>query len=154
MPGRATVTGVLRDINNQPIVGGKIIATMVGTDTFELGARIASGRVSATTGPDGSWEIELIVNAEGADKSTSWTVAAHDPVLTPIFEVEGLFIASGAAIRLDHLQAASEANRQAAQDETFVRVLTAPSYDDYLTYPDQHDDDIILLIDADEEGGA
>ncbi len=147
MPGKAKVTGILRDINNQPIVGGKIIAAMEGTDTFEMGTRIAAGRVSTTTGADGAWEIELIVSAEGADKSTTWTVSGYDGLLTQVFEVKSLFIASTAPIRLDHLQATSEANRQAASGGTFAQVVAAPSYEDYLAFPDRRAGDLVVLID-------
>ena len=57
MPGKALIRGTLKTINNIPVRGGKIIATMVGSDAFEDGVRIAGRKIDATTDEDGSWQL-------------------------------------------------------------------------------------------------
>lgn len=146
MPSRATVKGVLHDINNGPVMGGKIIATMVGSDAFENGIRLAGRKLDTTTAEDGSWSLPLIVNGEGRHGSSSWTIEAYDNALTPVYKVEGLFILTSADIRLDDLEGASAANKAAAGAANMSRILAADSLDDYLAIPEgqRRDSDIVL----------
>lgn len=146
MPGKATVKGTLKDVFSAPIVGGKIIATMVGSDAFENGSRIASRKVDATTGADGSWSLSLIVNGEGRHGSSSWTIEAYDATLVSIYRVEKLFILTTADILLDDLEQVSIANKTAAAAAGTSRTLVADSLEEYLALPEANrkPSDIIL----------
>lgn len=136
MPGKATVKGTLKDVFSAPIVGGKVIATMVGSDAFENGARIASRKVDATTGPDGSWSLSLIVNGEGRHGSTTWRIEAYDAAIVPIYTVENLFLLTTAEILLDDLEQITAANKTAALAAGTSRVLAADTLAEYLAMPE------------------
>ena len=146
MPGKATIKGTLKDVFSVPIVGGKIIATMVGSDAFENGTRIASRKVDATTGADGSWSLSLIVNGEGRHGTSSWRIEAYDATLVPIYSVEDLFLLNTAEILLDDLQQISIANKTAASAAGISRTLAADSLEEYLAMPEtqRRPSDIVL----------
>ncbi|MDQ1899419.1 carboxypeptidase-like regulatory domain-containing protein [Paracoccus sp. WLY502] len=113
MPGKATIKGTLKDAFGAPIVGGKVIATMVGSDAFENGARLASRKIDATTDANGSWSLSLIVNGEGRHGSSTWKIEAFDAAVVPIYTVEKLFILNTAEILLDDLEQVTAANEAA-----------------------------------------
>ncbi|MBM3605602.1 MAG: hypothetical protein FJX25_12880 [Alphaproteobacteria bacterium] len=71
MSSKAPVSGILQDANLDPIVGGKIVATLAGSDIFDNGVRIVTNRVQATTDERGRWSLEMIDNGEGADASST-----------------------------------------------------------------------------------
>lgn len=146
MPSRATVKGILHDINNAPVVGGKIIATMVGSDAFENGIRLAGRKLDTTTAEDGTWSLSLIVNGEGRNGSSSWTIEAYDNGLVEVYKVEGLFILTDTDIRLDDLEGITAANKVAAGSANIARTLVADSLEDYQALPEsqRRDSDIVL----------
>lgn len=147
MPGKARVKGVLKDANNAPIEGGKILATMIGSDAFENGIRLAPRKIGATTDADGMWEVDLIVNREGRDGSTTWSISAYDADLTLIYTVDKLFITSTAEILLDDLSALSRANAAVAAEQSLSRLYYVNSIDDYLALPakERRPTDMIML---------
>lgn len=150
MPGKATIKGTIKDAFGAPIVGGKVIATMVGSDAFENGARLASRKIDATTGTDGSWSLSLIVNAEGRHGSSTWKIEAFDAAIAPIYTVENLFILTPAEILLDDLEQATAANKTAAAAAGLSRVMAADSYAEYLAMPaaQRKDTDIVFVKDV------
>lgn len=146
MPTKATVSGVMQDANLSPVVGGKVIASLVGSDFFDDGIRIVTQKVSAVTDAQGQWSMPLIVNREGDNNSTSWTVDGYDALLNPVFKITGLFIASADPITLSELEKISPQNQKAAKDEDMAFIFVVESYQEYLDLPEgqRRANDIIL----------
>lgn len=135
MPTRATVTGILQDASLQPIVGGKIVATLQGSDIFESGVRIVTNRVQATTDTSGRWSMELIVNGEGENATSSWAVDIFNEFAVSVHKATALFIATGDPITLGDLEKLSVANKKAATDANASRLVMASTYEEYAALP-------------------
>ncbi|MGN7870961.1 hypothetical protein [Paracoccus sp. 22332] len=150
MPGKATIKGTLKDINDIPIVGGKVIATMVGSDAFEGGVRIAGRKIDATTGMDGRWSLDLLVNGEGRHGSSSWKIEAFDNVMMSIFSVDKLFVINTAEMLLDDLEQVTAANEVAAKAAGMSRILAADDLAEYQAMPEaqRRPTDIVFVKDV------
>lgn len=150
MPSKATVSGVMQDANLQPISGGKVIATFNGSDIFDSGVRIVTQKVEATTDANGAWSLELIVNAEGANASTTWAIEGFNQFVGSVFKTANLFIATGADITLGDLEKSSVQNMAAARSAGTSRLLIVDHLDDYTDLPtsQRRDTDVILVPEA------
>ncbi|RDW11656.1 hypothetical protein, partial [Paracoccus thiocyanatus] len=116
MPNKATVRGVLLDATLAPVAFGKIVATLHGSDVFDGGVRVVTQKVEATTGAQGEWSLELIVNGEGEAGSTTWTVEGYNQYVVKVFEAKALFLASALAVTLGDLERMSAQNLRAARE--------------------------------------
>ncbi|MFC3569256.1 hypothetical protein [Paracoccus simplex] len=147
MPNKATVRGLLIDASLAPIAGGKIVATLVGSDVFEDGVRVVTQKVEATTDAQGAWSLPLIVNAEGAAAGTSWTIEGYDPYIAKVFELKSLFIATPLAITLADLEKTSAQNLRAAREGDAARLIVTASHDAYEALPAdrKRGNDIVLI---------
>ena len=147
MPNKATVRGVLMDATLAPISAGKIVATLNGSDIFDGGIRIVTQKVEATTDAQGQWSMPLIVNAEGDNAATNWSIEGFNQYVTKVFEAKGLFIATSLAIALGDLEKTSAQNLKAAKDAGVTRLIVASSYAEYEQLPlsQRRDTDIILV---------
>jgi hypothetical protein len=147
MPSKATVHGVLMDANLAPVVRGKIIATLNGSDMFEGGARIVTQKVEAATDAQGQWSMALLVNAEGDAAATSWTIEGYNEYVVKVFEAKSLFIATPLAIALGDLEKTSAQNLRAARDAGISRLLVVQSLPEYQALPEaqRRDSDIVLV---------
>lgn len=147
MPNKAIVGGVLLDAALTPIAGGKIVATLNGSDVFDDGVRIVTQKVEATTNAQGVWSLALIVNAEGDSAATSWTVEGFDPYVAKVFEAKSLFIASALPIALGDLEKTSAQNLKAAREGTSARLLVVRDHALYQALPatQRRSSDIVLV---------
>ena len=147
MPNKATVRGVLMDATLAPISEGKIIATLNGSDIFENGVRIVTQKVEATTDANGAWSMELVVNGEGENASTSWTVEGYDQYVSKVFEVKSLFIAQTLPTTLGDLEKTSAQNQRAARDGNLARLIIVSDYGEYAALPDaqRRESDLVLV---------
>lgn len=135
MPNKATVSGVMQDANLDPVQGGKIVATFVGSDIFDGGVRIVTQKVEATTDDNGEWSMDLIVNAEGENASTSWTIEGFNQYVISVFKAEKLFIASATPVQLGALEKISAANLAAARNAVNARLIVVGSFAEYAALP-------------------
>lgn len=147
LPNKATVSGVLVDATLSPIAQGKIIATLSGSDVFDDGMRIVTQKVEATTNARGEWSMQLIVNGDGHNAATSWTLEGYNEFVAKVFEVKSLFIASALPVNLGDLEKTSAQNLKAARDGGSCRLLAVTDYADYaaLAENQRRDSDIILV---------
>lgn len=147
MPNKAVVSGVLVDATLAPIAQGKIIATLSGSDLFDDGLRIVTQKVEATTNDQGEWSMALIVNGDGHNAATSWTVEGYNEFVAKVFEVKSLFIATDLPINLGELEKTSAQNLRAAREGATCRLIAVADYDEYaaLSENQQRDTDIILV---------
>lgn len=148
MPSTATISGIFKDTDGNPVPGAKIVATLVGTDAWEGGTRIVTTTESATTDEDGSWSLDLIVNGEGRNAATTWSFTGYDPDVVKVFEVKGIFIPVALPALLNDLEVTSANNIKAAKDASMVRILTAPNYEAYLFLPEnqRRANDHVLIV--------
>ena len=148
MPSTATISGIFKDTDGAPVEGGKIVATLVGTDAWEDGTRIVTSTESATTNAEGEWSLDLIVNGEGRNAATTWTFTGYDPGVVKVFEVKGIFIPVGLPALLNDLEVTSASNQKAAKDTSMVRIITAPNYAAYLALPvgQRRGNDHVLIV--------
>ncbi|HWL58928.1 MAG TPA: hypothetical protein VNQ78_19930 [Paracoccus sp. (in: a-proteobacteria)] len=147
MPSKATVSGILMDATLSPIAKGKIIATLNGSDIFDGGIRVVTQKVEATTGPNGEWSLDLIVNGEGDAASTSWTLEGYNQFVSRVFEVKSLFIATGLPQTLGDLEKTSLQNLKAAREGAMSRLIIANHFSEYEALPpgQRRDSDIVLV---------
>lgn len=148
MPNTAAVTGKFLNTDSQPVAGGKVVATLVGTDVWDGGAQIVTTTESTTTGADGNWTLDLLVNGEGAYAATTWTVEGFDENVKPVFKYTGLFIPTDVDAPMTALHQASPANIKAAKDASLVRVVAALNYEDYLAMPagQRRSNDLVAVV--------
>ena len=135
MPSKSTVSGILQDANLAPIVGGKIVATLAGSDIFDSGVRIVTNRVQATSDAQGRWSMDLIVNGEGEAASSSWSIEIFNEYATSVHKAANLFIATADPITLGDLEKISAANKQSATDATRSRLILATTFEEYAALP-------------------
>lgn len=147
MPNKATVSGILMDATLEPVAEGKIVATLVGSDIFENGVRIVTQKVEATTDALGSWSMDLIVNGEGANGSTSWTVEGYNQFVAKVFESKALFIAADIDITLGELESTSAQNAKAAKEVNLGRLFIVDNMAEYTALPanQRRANDVILV---------
>ncbi len=147
MPNKATVSGILMDATLAPIAEGKIIATLHGSDVFDNGMRIVTQKVEATTGVDGAWSLELIVNGEGDSAATTWTIEGYNQYVAKVFEVKSLFIATDQDITLGDLEKTSPQNLKAAQAAGVSRLIVVDDFSEYEGLPanQKRATDVILV---------
>lgn len=147
MPNKATVRGVLMDATLAPVSEGKIVATLVGSDIFENGVRVVTQKVEATTGQDGAWSLDLIVNGEGVTAGTTWTMEGYNQYVAKVFEAKALFIATSLDITLGDLEKTSAQNLKAAQNAAISRLIVVDNFTEYetLSANQKRDTDIILV---------
>ena len=150
MPNKATVRGVLMDATLAPISEGKIVATLNGSDIFDDGIRIVTQKVEATTDAQGQWSMQLIVNAEGDNASTNWSLEGYNQYVTKVFEVKSLFIATNLATSLGDLEKTSAQNLRAAKDASLSRLILVDSYAEYAALPEsqKRGTDVVLVKEA------
>nr|WP_155097030.1 hypothetical protein [Paracoccus aestuariivivens] len=130
-----------------PIAQGKIIATLSGSDVFDDGLRIVTQKVETTTNARGEWTMELIVNGDGHNAATSWTIEGYNQFVSKVFEVKSLFIASPLTISLGDLEKSSGLNLKAARDGGNCRLLSVSGFAEYAQLPEnqQRETDIVLV---------
>lgn len=147
MPNKAIVGGILTDATLTPIAGGKIVATLTGSDVFDDGVRIVTQKVEATTNAQGVWSLALIVNAEGDSAATSWTIEGFDRYVAKVFEAKSLFIASALPISLGDLEKTSAQNLKAAREGNSSRLLVVRDHALYQALPatQRRSSDIVLV---------
>ncbi|MCV2447307.1 hypothetical protein [Paracoccus sp. DMF] len=147
MPNKAIVGGVLTDATLAPIAGGKIVATLNGSDVFDDGVRVVTQKVEATTDAQGAWSLALIVNAEGDGAATTWTIEGFDRYVARVFEAKSLFIASTLPIALGDLEKTSAQNLKAAKEGNTARLLVVPDHALYQALPaaQRRSSDIVLV---------
>ena len=147
MPNKATVTGVLMDADLVPVAEGKIVATLVGSDFFDGGTRIVTQKVEATTGLDGSWSIDLLVNGEGSNAATTWTVEGYNQYVAKVFEAKGIFVPVDLDTTLADLERTSANNIKAAKDLTVARIVIVENYAEYAALPaaQRRSNDIVIV---------
>jgi hypothetical protein len=147
MPNKAIVGGILTDATLSPIAGGKIVATLNGSDMFDEGVRVVTQKIEATTNAQGAWSLALIVNAEGAGSATSWTIEGFDAYVAKVFEAKSLFVASALPISLGDLEKTSAQNLKAAQEGGSARILVVADHALYQSLPaaQRHNSDIVLV---------
>lgn len=147
MPNKATVRGVLVDATLAPIAEGKIVATLNGSDIFDNGIRIVTQKVEATTDVQGQWTMSLIVNAEGDNAATSWSIEGYNQYVTKVFEVKSLFIATSLATSLGDLEKTSAQNLKAAKDGSVARLIFVSDYAEYAALPEaqRRESDLVLV---------
>lgn len=150
MPNKAIVRGVLMDATLTPISEGKIVATLNGSDVFDGGVRIVTQKVEATTDAQGSWTLELIVNGEGDGAATNWSIEGYNQYVSKVFDVKGLFIATGLAITLGDLEKTSAQNLKAAKDANVARLIVVDQFSEYEALPavQKRLNDIVLVKEA------
>lgn len=136
MPNKATVRGVLMDATLAPIAGGKIIATLQGSDIFDGGLRVVTQKVGATTDAQGAWSLELIVNGEGESAGTTWTIEGYNQYVAKVFEAKSLFLVSALDTTLGDLERTSAQNLRSAREGGAARLIVAAGYDRYLALPE------------------
>ena len=148
MPNTAAVTGRFLDTDGNPVEGGKVVATLVGEDSWPGSSQIVTRMEDATTGPDGTWTLNLLVNGEGSFATTTWTVTGYSPDVQKVFEYRNIFIPVAVPASLTALNETSAANIRAAKDSAMVRQITAPNYEAYLALPanQRRDNDHVLII--------
>lgn len=148
MPNTAAVTGKFLNTDSQPVAGGKVVATLVGTDVWDGGAQIVTTTESTTTDENGNWTLDLLVNGEGTYATTTWTVEGFDENVKPVFKYTGLFIPTDVDATMTALHQASAANIKAAKDNSLVRVVAALNYADYLAMPSgqRRDNDLVAVV--------
>lgn len=147
MPNKAIVGGVLTDATLTPIAGGKIVATLNGSDVFDDGVRVVTQKVEATTDAQGAWSLALIVNAEGDGAATTWTIEGFDSYVARVFEAKSLFIASTLPIALGDLEKTSAQNLKAAREGNSARLLVVRDHALYQALPvaQRRSSDIVLV---------
>lgn len=147
MPSTATVSGILQDARLNPIQGGKIVATLQGSDTFDGGVRVVTQRVETTTNAAGAWSMDLIVNGEGESSSTFWAVEIFNEYAISVHKIGNLFIATATSITLGDLEKVSAANKQAASDANKSRLIVVSTYAEYEALPanQKRPTDLILV---------
>ncbi|WP_134680073.1 hypothetical protein [Paracoccus ravus] len=147
MPSKATVHGVLMDASLNPISAGKIIATLNGSDMFDGGVRIVTQKIEATTNADGEWAIDLVVNGEGHDGTSSWMVEGYNQFVSKVFELKSLFIATALPIAIGDLERTSAQNLKASKEAGSSRLLICSRYEEYLDLPQsqRRDTDVVLV---------
>lgn len=148
MPNTAAVTGKFLNTDSQPVAGGKVVATLVGTDVWDGGAQIVTTTESTTTDENGNWVLNLIVNGEGAYAATTWTVEGFDENVKPVFKYTGLFVPVAVDAPMTALHQASPGNIKAAKDNSLVRVITALNYADYIALPaaQRRENDLVVIV--------
>ena len=148
MPSTATISGIFKDTDGNPVQGGTIVATLVGTDAWEDGTRIVTSEESTTTDADGHWALTLIVNGEGRNAATTWTFAGYYPGVNKVFDVKGIFIPVALPALLNDLEVTSASNIKAAKDNSMVRIITAPNFEVYLALPagQRRANDHVLIV--------
>ena len=124
MPNKATVSGSMRDARTAPIAGGKIVATLNGSDYFDAGIKIVTQRVETTTDENGAWSLDLIVNGEGDLATSSWSIEGYNNFVTSVFKSPNLFIATADPTTLSDLEKVSAANLAAAKSAALSRFIT------------------------------
>ena len=163
MPSEAVVYGTMQSAPGVKVVGGKAVATLAGSDIFDGGTTITTYQVEATTNDDGEWEVPLIVNGEGKDATTTWTVELFDQFAKSVAKHTGLFIAGPARIDLGDLRRAllartprlgppglgraSPAKAANAKSAAAVRFVTADSREEYDEWPEGQKqlNDVVLV---------
>ncbi|KGJ04845.1 hypothetical protein SAMN04487972_108139 [Paracoccus halophilus] len=147
MPNKATVRGVLMDATLAPVSGGKVIATLNGSDVFENGVHVVTQRIEATTDQNGEWSMALIVNGEGDAAGTTWTVEGYDQFVSKVFEAKPLFIPVALAATLGDLEKTSAQNLRAARDGSVSRLIIVGDYSEYAALPQsqRRDTDLVLV---------
>ncbi|ODT57682.1 MULTISPECIES: hypothetical protein [Paracoccus] len=147
MPSKSTVSGVLQDAQLNLISGGKVVATLTGSDIFDGNVRIVTERVETTTGADGRWSMPLIVNGEGKSATSSWSVEIFNEFAVSVHKIENLFIATANPITLGALEKISEANRIAAMEATRSRLIMVTTFAEYIALPanQKRDTDVVLV---------
>lgn len=148
MPNTAAVSGKFLNTDSLPVAGGKVRATLVGTDVWEGGAQIVTAEESTTTNADGEWTLNLIVNGEGSFATTTWTIEGFDENVKPVFKYTGLFVPVAVPALMTSLLEASPGNIKAAKDSSLVRVITALNYADYLALPagQRRANDLVVIV--------
>lgn len=148
MPNTAAVTGKFLDTDNAPVEGGKVVATLVGTDVWDGGAQIVTNTESTTTDADGEWSLDLIVNGEGAGAATTWTITGYDQDVVQVFQYKGIFIPVAVAAPMTALFNTSPSNIKAAKDNSLVRIISAANYAAYLALPagQRRDNDLVIIV--------
>lgn len=147
MPNKATVSGIMQDATLAPVQGGKVVATLQGSDTFDNGVRVVTRPVEATTAANGAWSLDLIVNGEGEAGSTTWNIELFNEYAISVHKITGLFIATDTAITLGDLEKVSAANKTAATMAGKVRLIVVTNYAEYEALPpnQKRADDVILV---------
>jgi len=147
MPSKSTVSGILQDAQLNLISGGKIVATLTGSDIFDGDVRIVTERVEATTGADGRWSMALIVNGEGKDATSSWSIEIFNEFAVSVHKIDGLFIATAHPVTLGDLETVSVVNRVAAMEAARSRLIMVASYAEYIALPagQRRDNDVVLV---------
>ena len=147
MPSKSTVSGILQDANLAPIIGGTIVATLAGSDIFDSGVRIVTNRVQATTNAEGQWSMDLIVNGEGENAASTWSIEIFNEYAASVHKAASLFIATGDPITLGDLEKLSAANKQAATDANRSRLIIATTFEEYAALPaaQKRANDVVLV---------
>ena len=147
MPNKATVSGSMRDASTAPIAGGKIVATLNGSDYFDAGIKIVTQRVETTTDANGEWSLDLIVNGEGDLATSSWSIEGYNNFVTSVFKSPNLFIATADPTTLSDLEKVSAANLAAAKSGALSRFITVSTFAEYEAIPDaqKKPTDIVLV---------
>ena len=147
MPNKSTVTGTLLDAELNPVAQGKIIATLVGSDIFDGGTRIVTQKVEATTSSAGAWSLDLLVNGEGVQSSTTWTIEGYNQYVVKVFEATNIFIPVSADVTLAHLEITSSENIRAARDASLSRIIVVDTRGEYDALPssERRANDIIIV---------
>ena len=147
MPNKATVSGSMRDASTAPIAGGKIVATLNGSDYFDAGIKIVTQRVETTTDANGEWSLDLIVNGEGDLATSSWSIEGYNNFVTSVFKSANLFIATADPTTLSDLEKVSAANLAAAKSAALSRFITVSTFAEYEAIPDaqKKPTDIVLV---------
>ena len=148
MPNTAAVTGKFLNTDSLPVSGGKVVATLVGTDVWDGGAQIVTSKEATTTDADGNWSLDLIVNGEGAYASTTWTIEGWDDLNNKVFDYKALFIPVAVDAPMTAIHQASAGNIKAAKDNSLVRVITALNYAEYLALPagQRRANDLVVIV--------
>lgn len=135
MPNQARISGVLQDAQTGPIEGGKVIATLIGSDFFENGIEITTKKVEATTDASGAWTLDLIVNGEGSNGTTTWTIERLNQYAESLAKDANLFVPLDLDISFSDLKATSAQNIKAAKDASLVRLIIVNSFSEYDQLP-------------------
>ncbi|WP_188128695.1 hypothetical protein, partial [Paracoccus thiocyanatus] len=135
------------DATLAPVAFGKIVATLHGSDVFDGGVRVVTQKVEATTGAQGEWSLELIVNGEGEAGTTTWTVEGYNQYVVKVFEAKALFLASALAVTLGDLERMSAQNLRAAREAGAARLVVASDHESYLALPEaeRRPGDLVLV---------
>lgn len=148
MPSSAAVTGRFLDTDGNPVEGGKVVATLVGEDSWPGSAQVVTRTEDATTGPDGAWTLDLLVNGEGSFATTTWTITGYGPDVKQVFEYRNIFIPVAVPAALTALNETSANNIKAAKDNSMVRQIATPNYAAYLALPanQRRANDHVLIV--------